>query len=54
MIWTSDVWILIYLNLLVSILSWRFYIKDIIIEIIGEALHTRKAKLFGCVAVVTC
>ena len=53
-IWTSDVWILIYLIMMVSMLFWRLYIKDVIIVIVSKALHTRKTKLYGCAAVVTC
>ena len=39
---------LIHLNLLVIMLIWRFYIKDIILlESVSKAWHTCKARLMG-------
>ena len=39
---------LIHLNLLVIMLIWRFYIKDIILlEFVSKAWHTYKAHLMG-------
>jgi hypothetical protein len=39
---------LIHLNLLVNMLIWRFYIKNIIVlEIVNKAWHTCKAHLMG-------
>jgi hypothetical protein len=38
---------LIHLNLLVNMLIWRFYIKDIILFRNSKAWHTCKARLMG-------